>query len=181
MSKLSVYDIAFKGLSEGIHQYEYEIDDRFFEKFENSEVERGNIAAKVILTKRSTLLILEMQVKGTVVLTCDRCLEDYRQIIKNNSKLYVKFGETADEESDEIVVIPHEEYQINVAQYLYELIILGIPIKHVHPNTGGVNEDCDPQMIDKLNEYKVGTGEPGKDEDEIDDRWKELKKLLDNK
>ena len=96
--------------------------------------------------------------------------------------MYIKFGAEAEELNDDVIVLPLEDNQINVAQYLYELIILGLPIKHVHPDDENGNSTCNPEMLDKLNEYLVDEV----DEDEevnqpIDERWSELKKLLDNK
>lgn len=182
MRYLSKYDIAFKGLKEGKHQFEFEIDDKFFEKFENSEVTKGELLGNVEINKQSTLMILEMAVEGTVELLCDRCLENYGQAVNNQSKMYIKFGAEAEDLNDDVLVLPLEENQINVAQYLYELIILGLPIKHVHPDDENGDSTCNPEMLDKLNEYLVEEVDDDEETDEpIDERWSELKKLLDNK
>ena len=181
MRYLSKYDIAFKGLREGRHQFEFDIDDKFFEKFENSEVVIGDLKAAVELTKQSTLMIIEMAVEGTVELLCDRCLENYNQAVSNESKMYIKFGAEAEELNDDVIVLPLEENQINIAQYLYELIILGLPIKHVHPDDEEGNSACNPEMLDKLNEYLVEELDEEENDEPIDERWSELKKLLDNK
>lgn len=182
MRYFSKYDIAFKGLKEGIHQYIFEIDDKFFEQFENSLVEKGAVEANIELTKQSTLLILDMKVEGQVELQCDRCLEDYQQNVTNANKMYVKFGNEEEDQSDDIIVVPFDEHELNIAQYIYELIILGLPIQHVHPYDEDGNSTCDPEMLNKLNEYLVEEVEDSEDEEEqIDERWSELKKLLDNK
>ena len=181
MKYLSKYDIAFKGLKEGKHQYEFDIDDKFFERFENSEVQKGKVKAEVALTKHTTLMILEMAVKGIVELQCDRCLENYFQEVKNNSNMYIKFGAEAEEMNEEVIVITHDQNQINVAQYLYELVILGLPIKHVHPNDKKGKSTCDPEMLKKLNEYLVEEVNEEKINEPVDKRRIELKKLLDNK
>lgn len=183
MKYLSKYDIAFKGLKEGKHQYEFDIDEKFFEKFEYSEVSKGFLKAEVTLNKQSTLMILEMAVEGTVELLCDRCLEFYQQEVENKSNMYIKFGIEAEDMSDEVIVITLDSNQINVAQYLYELIILGLPIKRVHPDDVDGNSTCNPEMLEKLEEYLVEEveEEDEKVEDPGDIRWSELKKLLDNK
>ena len=181
MNYLSKYDIAFKGLNEGDHQFEFECDDTFFEKFENSEVKKGKIKVKVNLTKQSTLMILDFTVKGTVELMCDRCLDNYHEKVKNNNKLFIKFGNQTEEMSDDVIVVSTDEYHINTAQYIYELIILGLPIKHVHPFDKKGNSGCDPEMLNTLNKYLVEEDDFYKEEPQVDDRWSELKKLLDNK
>jgi uncharacterized protein len=177
MNYLSKYEIAFKGLKEGIHQFEYELDDKFFDKFENSEVKKGSLKAEVILTKQSTLMIFEFSAKGTVELLCDRCLDIYNQKVSNKSKLYIKFGSEDEELSEDVIMISQDDFQINVAQYLYELVILGLPIKHIHPVNKNGQSDCDPEMIKKLNEYLV-IEKDNEDQEPVDERWNELKKLI---
>jgi uncharacterized metal-binding protein YceD (DUF177 family) len=183
MKHLLKYEIPFKGLKEGEHEFDFKLDNKFFEQFENSEVKKGQLDATVLLTRQSTMLILDMAVKGKVELMCDRCLDNYMQDVENNSRLIIKFGQEAEELSDEIVVIEAEDYQINVAHYLYELVILGLPIKHVHPTDENGNSDCDPEMVDKLEEYLLDDEEAQEAQEEpiVDERWSELKKLLDNK
>jgi uncharacterized protein len=183
MDFLSRYEIPFKGLKEGGHQFDYEIDDMFFEAFDSTLVNKGQIKAKVTLTKQSTLLILDMAIKGSVELMCDRCLDFYDQKVKNKTRLVVKFGSENDELSDELIVIPFEDHMINVAQYLFEQIALSLPIKHVHPDISKGTSGCDPEMLKKLKEYIVEEIPEGNDSEipVIDERWSELKKLLDNK
>ncbi|HKM93073.1 MAG TPA: DUF177 domain-containing protein [Prolixibacteraceae bacterium] len=182
MSILSRYDIAYKGLKEGTYQFKFEIDNEFFDEFENSLVNKGEVKAKVSLIKQSTLLIIEMAVKGTVELMCDRCLDQYNQRVKNKNNLLVKFGIETEELSDDLIVLPLDEYQINIAQYLYELIILGLPIKHVHPDDKNGNSTCNPEMLKELEQYLVDTAPINNENVQVvDERWNELKKLLDNK
>ncbi|MBN1768502.1 MAG: DUF177 domain-containing protein [Prolixibacteraceae bacterium] len=184
MKYLMKYEIPFKGLKEGKHEFEFQLDNKFFEQFENSEVTVGQLDAMVTLTRQSTMLILDMTVRGEVELMCDRCLGNYSQELENTSRLIVKFGVEAEELSDEIVVIEQDDHQFNVAYYLYELVILGLPAKHVHPLDENGESTCDPEMIKKLNMYLLDDevdDESKNDEPEIDERWSELKKLLDNK
>ena len=47
------YDIEFKGLKEGLHDFGFEADNKFFAHFEDSLVENGKITVKVIFEKRS--------------------------------------------------------------------------------------------------------------------------------
>lgn len=182
MDFLSRYEIAFKGLKEGSHGFDYDIDDQFFENIESSLVSKGKLKAKVDLQKQSNLLIIEMRVKGTVELMCDRCLENYNQKLKTKEKLIVKFGNENETLSDDLIVLPVDEHQINIAQYLYEQIILGLPIKHVHPDDKDGYSTCNPEMLEKLDQYLVHeTENETENEPVIDERWNELKKLIDNK
>jgi uncharacterized metal-binding protein YceD (DUF177 family) len=125
-------------------------------------------------------MILELSVKGTVDLLCDRCLDFYSQKVNSKSKLFVKFGHQEEDDGDEIIINFYDDYQINVAQYLYELVILGLPIKRVHPMDETGQSTCDPEMLKKLDEYLVEESQE-EDDEPVDERWNELKKLLDNK
>jgi hypothetical protein len=48
----SQYNIAFKGLGQGKHEFEYEIDRKFFESFDSDIVDDGNVTVKVILESK---------------------------------------------------------------------------------------------------------------------------------
>jgi uncharacterized protein len=175
VGKISKYDIAYKGLKEGKHKFEYQIDDKFFELFDVSLVQKANVQVKVTFEKRSTLLTLLFKIKGTVELTCDRCLENYNQPIKLKAELFVKFGEAKFEEGDDVLWVLPDEHHINIAQLLYEYVILSIPIKHVHPNDKNGNSTCNIEMIEQINKYSCI-----EKEEEPDQRWEVLKRLKNN-
>ena len=73
------YNIEFKGLKEGLHEYEYKVDDKFFEHFNESLVKNGNITVKAELEKRSAFLKLQFTISGWLELICDRCLDEDQQ------------------------------------------------------------------------------------------------------
>jgi uncharacterized protein len=174
VGRLSTYNIEFKGLNEGVHDFDYQIGKPFFELFEESLVDDGDVKVRIVLEKHSSFLELHLSLKGTVVLTCDRCLEDYDQKIKGKSSLFVKFGETESEAGEDVIWVPSEEHQINVAQVIYEYIAVNIPLRHIHPGRKGEAGGCNPEMLKKLEEYTRH------DSESTDERWSELKKLLNN-
>ncbi len=173
VEKLSTYNIAFKGLKEGNHDFDYHIGNSFFELFENSLVDEAVADARITLEKHTTFMRLHLDLRGLVKLTCDRCLDLYDQPVKNQADLIIKTGET-DDDDDEVIWLHPEDFQINVAQIIYEYLILSIPLKHVHPSgkDGGVG--CNPEMLEKIKKYSPLHEEKG------DDRWGKLKDLLNN-
>lgn len=173
MNRISRYDIAFKGLKEGVHKFEYQIDEKFFELFEESLVQMGNITADVVIKKQSTLLSLVFNLKGSVELTCDRCLEKYNQPIKQNAEIFVKFGEEQVDDGGDVLWLLPEEHQLNIAQLLYEYIVLSIPVKHVHPDDKYGQSTCNPEMLEQIKKYSGNV-------DLIDQRWDSLKGLINN-
>lgn len=171
MEKLSTYNIAFKGLAEGIHVFDYLIGDAFFVLFENSLVEQADVNVKVILEKRNTFMSLNIALTGIIPLVCDRCLEKYDQPVTHHAGLFIKFGESTGSDDEDVIWLHPDDFQINVAQLIYEYICLSIPLKHVHPTRGKESAGCNPDMLKKLEEYTHATGS------KTDERWDQLKSL----
>ena len=177
MMQLKEYDIPFSGLKQGKHEFEYTIDNKFFESFEYDEFNGANIDLHVTLNKMSTMMELEMQAKGTVNVNCDLTSEPYDQGIEANLELVIKFGEEYNDENDEILIIPHGEFQINIAQYAYEMLVLSVPQKKTHP--GVLDGTLKSKVLDRLEELQPK--ETKENKEDIDPRWDALKKLLTDK
>jgi uncharacterized metal-binding protein YceD (DUF177 family) len=177
MNYLSQFTIPFSGLKEGKHLFDFSADHRFFAGFEESEIEKGSINIQVELEKRTTYLRLKFMLQGEVELICDRCLETYSQPIESTYPMLVKFSETENDDGDEVIYIHPGAHQVDVAKLIYEFIVLSIPIRHVHPDNEEGKSLCDPEMLQKLDEYKA-TDLP--EIDPIDPRWNDLKKIIGN-
>ncbi len=177
MDKLKDYSIAFKGLKDGKHHFHYNLDQAFFESIEGSIIEKGDFEVNVTLIKRSQMLQFDFEIAGNVEAVCDNCLGKLVLPISYEGTLYVKFGIMYDEPSDEIIILPHEENEFNIAQLIYEYIVVSMPLRSVHEDP----EACDPDMISKLEEFTSEHHDQDNNEDEvIDPRWEALKKLKDN-
>ncbi len=177
MSKLSDYIISFRGLKEGRSLFEYQIDASFYALFEDSLLTNSDIKAKIELTTSSALMILDFFIEGEAEVACDKCLEPFPVEVKNNNRIYVKFGEPGDESSDELIVLQADEHEYNIAQLIYEFICIGLPIRHVHPVDEDGEPTCDPEMLGRLEEYLVEE-EDADEEEDTDPRWGDLEKLL---
>lgn len=177
MAELSKYNIAFKGLALGVHEFEYQIGKQFFDHFDKGITEEGDLTVKVRLEKQSSLMVLWFFVKGIVKVQCDRCLEIYDQIIESENSVYVKYGEEAFDEGDDVIWVSPNDYQINVGKMIYDFILLSLPIRLVHPDDENSNSLCNPDMIRKLETLTVK--KEGSDK-KTDSRWDDLRKLLEN-
>jgi uncharacterized protein len=174
VEKLSTYNIAFKGLAEGTHVFDYKIGNTFFDLFENSLVEQADVNVKIMLEKRNTFISLNISLTGTVRLICDRCLDWYDQPVKNMADLFIKFGDIQFNDGDDVIWLHPDDYQFNVAQIIYEYISLSVPLKHIHPSPKEGKTGCNPEMLKKLEEFSHPS------EKKSDERWKQLKNLLNN-
>jgi uncharacterized metal-binding protein YceD (DUF177 family) len=191
MSKFALYNIVLKDLKDGVNTFSFELNDEYFKKIDSPEVQKGNIAATVTVQKTLTAFEFNFVLDGAIIIPCDRCLDDMTQQIHHKEKLLVKLGQEFSEE-DEMVIIPESESALNIAWFLYEFIVINIPIKHVHP-TG----ECNKTMVTKLKKHITHQKSEDIDEDDsllddnddddfsientqTDPRWDGLQNINDN-
>ncbi|PYE83353.1 uncharacterized metal-binding protein YceD (DUF177 family) [Winogradskyella epiphytica] len=179
MKALKSYTIPFVGLKVGEHHFDYQIDNTFFEHFEYDEFNAVDVKIDLVLVKKATLLEFYFKAKGSVNVNCDITNEPYDQAIDDEFKLVVKFGHEYNDDNEDILILPHGDYEINVAQYIYELIILAVPIKRVHP--GIEDGTLQSDILSKLEELSPKQELEEKTSEDIDPRWNNLKKLLTDK
>ena len=193
LGKFDKYKIDLKGMQADSCRYEFVLDNLFFANIDSPEVQKGKVNVVLVVKKTSRAFELNFQTDGIVWVPCDRCLDDMEQPVSSTDKLLVKFGHEYAEEGDNLIVIPEEEGEINVAWFMYEFIALAIPMKHVH-----APGKCNKAMSSKLSKHLRTTPDDEMDEDAfvpdeagnelvnddtetaVDPRWDELKKILDN-
>ena len=158
MSKFGLYNVVLKDLNNEPRVSEYLLDNDYFKKIDSPEVQKGSVNAIVTARKKNQAFEIDFVLEGTVLIPCDRCLDEMEQTISYKEKLLVKFGDKFSEE-DEIVIVPESEGAINVAWFLYEFILLNIPLKHVH-----APGECNKTMVTKLKRHITRS----KDDDDPD-------------
>ncbi|MFV0418079.1 MAG: YceD family protein [Dysgonomonas sp.] len=180
MGKFSLYNIPLRGLSEGKHEFEYDLDNKFFALIDDgtADVKKGSLKVLLSLKKTTMTFELNFEISGSIQVPCDRCLDDISMDVETKNKLIVKFGKEYSEESDEIVIIPEDDGEINIAWFLYEFIVLSLPAKRVHPPG-----TCNKMMSSKLNKHKAKSADDDLEDDDIvdddssfsDSRWDALR------
>ena len=168
------YIIQFVGLSVGTHLFEFDINDKFFESLDYSEIKQGNIQVKLSLLKQSNMMVLQFEIGGTIKTNCDRCTVKFDLPINGNYKLIVKVGGSdTGNEDDDIITIAANEHELDLSQYLYEYITLSLPIKRVHPDNSKGGTTCDKKMLKELKNFLIENEEKSAS----DPRWDELRKI----
>jgi uncharacterized metal-binding protein YceD (DUF177 family) len=178
MSK-SEYVIRFSGLKEGIHQFVFEVGNKFFEQLDYSEIKVAKITATVDFEKRTNMLVVNYHVSGEVELMCDKCTDDFLLSISGEEELIYKFGEGISND-EKIIILPENEIEIDVSQPIYEVTCLAIPSKRVHPE-GKCNQEMLAAMDDYLmvenHEVTETVVEEEEESEDVDPRWSALKNL----
>lgn len=176
---LKYYRIPFSGLTTGKHNFEFEIDDKFFDCYEHSLIKRGKLKADVVLQKQENMLIVNFHVYGTVRLTCDICLAEFDAPQDFQERILVKFTDDDwNQETEEVLVLSKKDYELDIAGLLYEYINVRVPY-YSKCSEQGTNASCDPQMLAKLSD-SPDLDTDTETEEKTDPRWDILKNIKNN-
>jgi uncharacterized protein len=160
------FKIPFKGLQIGRHHFSWEIGKGFFEEFENTDIEDCRVGLALELDVLERMFTLDFTITGELMVICDRCLETMLLPIDTKHRYIIRVGHELKEESDDVLVIPENEYRIDIYQLLYDYIILAIPLKKVHAEDADGHPGCDHrilEILDKLSRKAM-----------VDPRWEPL-------
>jgi uncharacterized protein len=147
MSKpLKAFDIEFVKLGQDEYWFDFDINNDFFEAFESS-LTAEDLKLKLSFTKGSNTFKLLFLLEGKVNLDCDRCLSPISLPIKSSNLLMVKITENLLEDQDDIIYMLPSEYKINIAQPLFDFILISLPIKSTCDMVGKV---CDSAITGKI-------------------------------
>lgn len=175
LKKWQKYEIPFVGLKEGKHDFSYLLDEAFFESFDSKIPGPGELNVALEFNKKSDWFVLSFNISGELIFACDRCTDDFPLEIHDNFRVMLRFEEddaTMDAEDGDVVFISRNDTHFNVAQLLYELSLLSIPLKKIHPEDEDGESGCNEEIMNKwLSQNKDA------DADTIDPRWEKLKKI----
>ncbi|MGA0556955.1 YceD family protein [Larkinella sp. VNQ87] len=181
VKELQKYTITISSLENKSYEFDFESGDAFFEAMEQDLIQRGSFKTQLVLTKSSSMIQLNFHIRGTVELTCDRSLELFDEPFDIREQLFLKYADRTEELTDEIELIQWDTQQINVARYLFDFIVLSLPMKKLHPRfrdeEAGESDDQEGKVV-----YRSEPSEPDAEEGEppIDPRWDLLRKLTNN-
>lgn len=165
------YNIRISGIKDGNHEYFFNINEKFFESFVESELINCVVKVNCNLFKDGNKLKLSLHIEGNILnFNCDLCAGSINLSIVNSIDVLLQETESKMEDTDEIIYIQSNQSHIDISQLIYETIILSIPSKIEH--SGVENDICDKEMMVLLDKYA--------EKKEINDpRWGDLNKLKD--
>ena len=171
MNSLEQLKIDLKGLVSEETSLAFDLDDTYFAALDGAEVKRGSLHVLVSIRKATGFFELNFHTEGTVVVPCDRCLDDMEQPVETDNRLIVKLGSEYSEE-DDIIVVPEDEGILDTSWIIYEFVALVIPIRHVH-----ALGKCNPAMTKALEELSADRSSDEESAQAVDPRWEKLKNL----
>lgn len=171
--------LKIKTLPFGTHAVECHVDESFFNTEEQNEVRRADVDVTVNVTRKSeSTYRLEISCNGTVTIPCDRCLDDLDLPVDVDYFLNVEqMGTELDDTSDELLIVPSEWRELDIAPLVRDTVLLALPMTRCHEN----EDDCNPEMLNVLDSHRVEAVPDDEDNDcettGTDPRWEALKKL----
>jgi uncharacterized metal-binding protein YceD (DUF177 family) len=167
------FEIEFGGLGEGVHEFEFHVDDSFFARFENSLVRHGDLDILVTLEKEPGMLLMDFTFSGAITTTCDRCLDDLVVPVEGYNELLVKLGDEEGQGEDsevDMIHLPAREHVLDVSELLLDYISLQLPIRNVHPDDENGKSTCNSDVLREMEKH-LSQDHPA------DPRWDVLKNI----
>jgi uncharacterized metal-binding protein YceD (DUF177 family) len=173
------FEIAFVGLKPGIHKFDYEIDDKFFETFQQQDFFNCKANVKLTLDKKTGFILLKFEMGGNLEVTCDRCNNNLPLELWDEFRITVKMVEEPElmndqEEDPDVYYIGSGESHVDIANWIYEFINLSIPMQRTCSYEKMDGPHCNRAAMDVLK--KMSAGEKETKENPI---WKGLEKFKD--
>jgi len=171
MCDLECLKVDLKGLKDDEVSLDFDLDDIFFGALDQAEVKKGSLHVSVSIRKASGFFEILIHEAGTVIIPCDRCLDDMEQPVDTDARLIVRLGDENSEDGDTIVVA-EDEGILDLTWIIYESMVLAIPIRHVH-----ASGKCNTAMTEVLEELSADRSSDEESDQAIDPRWEQLKTL----
>lgn len=156
MSALEGYQIPIIGMDQGAHSYSFEVTDTFFRHFEKEELIGNRFETRIDLDRQNDMFVLQIEINGKLGTQCDRCMADISLPISGSHSLIIKLK---DGESDdpEVEYISPEATHLDVDGWIYEYLLMSLPLVNVYDCESDDPIPCDDDALDKLEE---GTEKP---------------------
>ncbi|MBL0144391.1 MAG: DUF177 domain-containing protein [Chitinophagaceae bacterium] len=175
MANKRAFEIAFVGLKPGVHEFNYEVDDKFFADKGAIDFTNCSASIKLLLDKKSSFMLLKFEIGGKADVQCDRCGNPLPIDTWDEFNMVVKLVEDPDEmneqeEDPDVFYISRNESHIDVSNWIYEFVLLSFPFQKMCAQIGGPY--CNKEVLQKLKSMEQNVTEI-----QSTDLWKGLEQF----
>jgi uncharacterized metal-binding protein YceD (DUF177 family) len=155
MNSKREFEIPFVGLKPGIHEYEYNISEKFFEGYQEQDFKNCVAHIKLSLDKKNGFMLLKFEIGGSVEVNCDRCGNDLPIDLWDEFNIVVKLVEDPDlmnsqEEDPDVYYISRGESHLHLADWIYEFVNLSIPMQKMCKLEDIGGPHCNKEVLEML-------------------------------
>mgnify|MGYP000896405216 CR=1 FL=1 len=169
---LKGFIIKFVGLKSELHSFDFRIDKAFFDLLQIDDIYDIEGDLVVTMDKKVNMLVFNFVFDGKFPTLCDRCGQAVEIPLKFDETLYVKISESVNKvDEDDIVYISPSEIEFDIHQFVYEYIILAIPMRCTH------EDSINPTHCELASIESDDIENENENEEEIDPRWAALKNI----
>lgn len=169
MGKFSQFKVQLASKADGRYEQDFVCDTELFRNMENEEVISSDVNVHLDLEKKNDAYDLTFTCRGMMQIPCDRCLDPLDHEVDTTYHITVKYGDSYNDVSDDLLVIPESDTYLNVAYMLYDTLLLTIPLRHVHPLG-----KCNRAMAAALHKHHTSAG------DDVDEALDEVDSEIEN-
>jgi len=178
MSSRRNFDIAFVGLKTGIHEFEYEINDKFFVEYSEQDFRNTTAQVKLTMDKKTGFMLLKFEIGGKLEVTCDRCGNNLPLELWDEFNIVVKMVEDPElmneqEEDPDIYYISKGESHLRIADWIYEFINLSLPMQRMCTEEEMGGPFCNKEVLAMLKKLDL------KNNKSANPVWKGLERFKD--
>ena len=174
----SQFKIRISGVELGKHCFSVDCDKEFFDLAGIEQLMDGHLVLRIEMEKSEKMVDFHFHFEGDVVAECDRCLAPVTLPMNFDERLLVKLVSenyhSEEEQEDDIWMMDENTYEIDLFHFVYESIVLALPIRIVHEDDADGKPTCDPEVMRRLDEMNTENTE---NEQETDPRWDALKNI----
>ena len=87
------FSIDYMSLSNGLHTFDFEVNDALFAEMESNEIKGGDCKVHACVNCSDAKLDVNVVISGSVVVECDRCLDDCNIPVEFSGVLTVRFSD----------------------------------------------------------------------------------------
>ena len=160
MAAKRTFEIAFVGLKQGVHEFNYVVDDKFFVEKGDPDFTNCTANIKLLLDKKSSFMLLKFEIGGKADISCDRCGNPLGMDIWDEFNMLLKLVENPDEmnaqeEDPDVFYISRTESHIDVADWIYEFVLLSFPLQKMCSDEEMGGPQCNKEVLEKLKAMEV--------------------------
>lgn len=168
---LDQFDVNLLSIKKNTESFDFQIDDKFFESFDQDIVKKGKLDVHLDLSKTDLMITMNFSISGVINLICDKSLEEFEENLHSDHTIYFKFGDSDLELDINLFQIVSNTININVATHILEFILVQIPFRKIHPKLRAEDE------LEEEGKLLYQTDIDQNTEEAPDPRWKGLEEL----
>jgi uncharacterized metal-binding protein YceD (DUF177 family) len=160
MANKRAFEIAFVGLKPGVHQFNYDLNDKFFAEKGLQDFSHVKAHVKLSLEKNTGFMLLKFEVGGKADVACDRCGNPLSLELWDEFKMLIKLVDDPEvmneqEEDADVHYISRNESHIQVGDWIYEFVMLSVPMQRMCSKEEMGGPQCNNEVLEKLRQMEV--------------------------